>query len=300
MNSVFVTGASGFIGRFTLALLIKHNYQIHAIYSHALPVFNHPQIKWHQLDLHDHSKVDRLMREIMPTHLLHAAWFAKPGEFWTSPLNNQWLKSSLFLFNCFIQTGGKRAVMVGSCAEYEWGLEHCSESKTPCLPQTLYGKSKYALYSLTKKLASQNHISLAWARLFFLYGPFEHTDRLVASAIVSLMNRRAFHVQNSNQLRDFLYVVDVADGLVSLLNSDCQGSINLASGSPVLIKDLIQHIAKQLEGTHLVSFGNLDARQDQITADTSRLQDELKWQPSYTLDTGLQETIKWWKERSYD
>ena len=53
-----------------------------------------------------------------PTHLLHLAWYAEPGEYWTSPENLDWVEASLRLLRAFERRAG--AVFAGTCAEYEW------------------------------------------------------------------------------------------------------------------------------------------------------------------------------------
>ncbi len=62
------------------------------------------------------------MRTFRPTHLLHAAWIAKPGTFWTSEENLRWLGSSVELVRQFYASGGERVVGIGSCAEYRLEL----------------------------------------------------------------------------------------------------------------------------------------------------------------------------------
>ncbi len=297
MKSVLVTGATGFVGRHALDSLVKRNYKVYATFSEKKPTIQSKNIFWHHVNLHEAAAVESLLQETRPSHLLHLAWYAKPGEFWASPLNLQWLTSSIHLLNTFIRMDGQRAVFVGSCAEYDWSYSSCKEFFTPCKPETLYGTAKYALYLLTEAMAKQQQVSLAWGRLFYLFGADEYPQRLVPAAINSLINQKNFQVKNGNQVRDFMYVRDVADALVTLLDTEVNGPVNIASGKPVAIRELMSLIAHKLQDTRLIQYqddGSSDAPHNILTADVTRLLTEVKWQPQYTLDAALDETISWW------
>src|SRR6516225_8630599 len=121
MNRVLVTGASGFIARHAVAVLAEHHDAVHAVDLRAgAPAKN---VIWHTTtNLLDAAAVDRLIAEIRPTHLLHFAWYAEHGRFWTSPLNLDWVAATVAMFKSFVAAGGKRAVFAGSCAEYDWTI----------------------------------------------------------------------------------------------------------------------------------------------------------------------------------
>jgi nucleoside-diphosphate-sugar epimerase len=95
-----------------------------------------------------------------------------------------------------------------------------------------------------------------------------------------------------------MHVSDVANALVSLLMSESTGPVNIASGKPVLIKDIILKIAELVDGTENIRLGALPARIEPtvLTADISRLQNEIGFTPIYDLEEGLEQTIAWWKK----
>jgi nucleoside-diphosphate-sugar epimerase len=149
-------------------------------------------------------------------------------------------------------------------------------------------------------IARQAELSTAWGRIFFLYGPHEHPDRLVPSVISSLLLNKQAQCTHGNQIRDFLYVRDVADAFVALLGSDVEGPVNIASGRPVLMKDIIQKIANRLARQDLIQLGAIHAPANEpplLLADVRRLNTEVRWEPKYDLDLGLDETISWWKNQ---
>ncbi len=151
--------------------------------------------------------------------------------------------------------------------------------------------------------AKQTGISAAWGRILFLYGPHDHPARLVASVIHSLLNNEPARCSHGNQIRDFLYVQDVADAFVALLESDVSGPVNIGSGHPVALIDIISKIAKKVNRQGLIQLGALRISANEpplLVADVSRLGDEVNWVPRYDLDQGLEQTISWKNHVSND
>ena len=143
-------------------------------------------------------------------------------------------------------------------------------------------------------------MSGAWGRLFLPYGPHEHPARLVPSVIRALVERRPARCTHGEQVRDFLYVEDAANAFVSLLDSEVTGALNIASGRPIAIRDLVLKIADALDGRELVELGALKTNPAEpavLLAGIDRLTSEVGWKPAYTLDQGLDRTIEFWKNR---
>ena len=92
-------------------------------------------------------------------------------------------------------------------------------------------------------------------------------------------------------------VTDVADALTALLDSNVSGAVNIGSGRPISIRELMSLIAEKLNSSQRISYrNNLAEKKDPlVTADVTRLSSEVKWQPRYSLDAALNETINWWR-----
>lgn len=299
MKRVLLTGATGFIGRNCLPLLLNNGYEVHAVSSKA-PKEILPGVYWHRADLLESRRVSELMAEVQPTHLLHLAWFAVPGQYWTSSENLRWVQASLDLLQEFTQHGGRHVVMAGSCAEYDWKYGYCSEQVTPLMPSTLYGSCKHSLQIMLNAFSAQTGTSAVWGRVFFLYGPHEHPTRFVASVIGSLLKNEPARCSHGNQIRDFLHVRDAADAFVALLEADITGPVNIGSGQPIAVKEMVHKIADQLGCPALVRLGTLPTAPNEpplLVADTRRLSEDVGWTPRYDLDNGLDQTISWWKDR---
>ena len=301
MKRVLLTGASGFIGMPCIMPLLARGYEVHAVSASAR---HSSDVVWHQADLLDAAQVAALLERVRPTHLLHLAWDVTPGTYWSSPGNWQWMDASRTLLAAFGNNGGARAVLAGTCAEYDPlagpSAGTCIEAATPLAPTTVYGAAKAALSIMLPTFAAQQGIgSTAWARLFYLYGPREHPARLVPTVIQTLMDNHPMPCSHGEQVRDFLHVEDVASALVALLDSPVTGAVNIAAGQPITLRALLSAIGDQLGRAHLLQFGARPAGANEppiLTADVTRLAREVGWTPAINLEAGLRQTIRWWQQ----
>jgi nucleoside-diphosphate-sugar epimerase len=297
VKRVLVTGASGFIGQHTLAPLESRGFEVHATSRHpAEPSVG--AVNWHVANLLDLDEQKRLLALVRPTHLLHLAWFVVPGQLITSPENYDWVTASLALVRAFIEHGGQRSVVCGSGYEYDWNYGYCSEKLTPLVPDTVYGASKHALDVLLRSLAESTGTSAAWGRVFFLYGPDEHPKRLVSSVIRSLLSGQPAPCSHGRQIRDYMHVQDVADGLVRVLDSEITGAVNVCSGRATALRDIVLGIGRLLGRPELVQLGAIPARSNDkalVVGDNQRLVAELGYEEKFDLESGLTQTIDWWR-----
>jgi nucleoside-diphosphate-sugar epimerase len=298
MKRVLVTGASGFIGRHSLRFLVEQGYEVHAVARGAVPAI--AGVETHACDLLDDRAAAALVRTVRPSHLLHFAWYAVPGKFWTAPENLDWAAASQRLLRVFAETGGRRAVLAGSCAEYDWSQAVLSEANTPLAPRTLYGSSKNEMRRFLEQATPELGVSWAWGRIFWLYGPHEAPGRLVSDAIAGLLAGRRIAVSEGTQQRDFLHVDDVARAFAALVDNDFTGALNVASGVPVAVRDLLQRLGKLLDREALIDFGARATPPDDppsLAADVARLTHQVGFKPRYDLDQGLAQTVDWWRRR---
>ena len=285
---VLVTGASGFIGRSVLEPLRARGFEVHAA-SHGEPPVGADGCTWHQSDLLEVGSRRRLLEAVAPTHLLHLAWYAVPGSFWTAPENFLWLEASLDLIAASREM---RVVMAGSCAEYDWSRGGLCRENDICRPATPYGQAKLAL----QQALFQSGHDAAWGRIFFPFGPHEPPSRLVPSVVRALLKGQPARCSHGAQVRDFLYVEDLGDAFATLLDSRLQGPVNMASGEERSIRSLVEAIQSRLGG--VVRFGDLaapDGEPARLAADATRLRKELGWKPRVGLEAGLDRSVAWWQ-----
>jgi nucleoside-diphosphate-sugar epimerase len=297
MTRLLITGATGFLGAPAVRAATAH-FEVHAA-ARALREPVPPGVRFHACDLLAPGAASHLVEAVRPTHLLHLAWVATPGTYWTSPENDRWVEASKQLLLAFARCGGLRAVVAGTCAEYDWTAAGvCREFDTPTRPHTPYGECKLQLGRWAETLGRARGVAIAWARLFFLYGPREHPARLVPSVARALLAGTPAACSSGTQERDFLHVADAADALVTLTRSELTGPVNVASGIPVAVRDVVGHIAAACGRPELVLWGARTTPAGDpplLGADVTRLRAELGWRPKVDLAHGLRETTDWWR-----
>ncbi len=288
---VLVTGAAGFLGRHCLPDLAARGFEVHAVSTRALS----GGATWHRADLLDTAATRALVADVRPTHLLHLAWETAHGAFWSSARNLDWLAASAHLARAFVEAGGRRMVVAGTCAEYRWDDTVCDEASTPLEPATLYGASKHALHVALRAYAELTDVALAWGRIFLLHGPGEPPGRLVPSVAGAMLRGEPAECSHGRQVRDLLHVEDVAAGFGALVQSDVAGAVNVASGVPVTLAEVVTAIGDITGRGDLLRLGAIPAAPGDpalLVADAGRLRDEVGWRPRHDLREGLELTIE--------
>jgi nucleoside-diphosphate-sugar epimerase len=358
LRRVLVTGASGFIGRWSVPALLRLGYEVHCVVSGAgreppaglgarepvtsaeagecergtpaetgerehgaraqtgerergTPVergeAGERGVRRHVADLLNAASIQRLVAAVRPSHLLHFAWVAAPGIFWTSADNERWRHASESLLEAFVAAGGRRAVMAGSCAEYDWSRAGvCDEFTTPLVEPEAAGVTPYAAAKrrLQRHVAALDRtgvVSAAWARVFFQFGPHEHPQRLVASVIARLLENRPAECTHGRQIRSFLHVADVGEAFARLLDSGLRGPVNIGSAERVSIADLVRLIGVHAGRPELIRLGARTAPPDEpalLVPAVERLHAAVTWRPRFTLDSAIADTLAWHRRRA--
>jgi nucleoside-diphosphate-sugar epimerase len=281
---LILTGAGGFIGRHLTPLLTASGFEVHAIGRHGRGSTTKGVVS-HEVDLLDTAATDALVADVGASHLLHLAWYTEHGKFWDAPENLDWATATLSLARSFGAAGGERLVAAGTCAEFAW-------------PSSLYGTAKDTTRRELEAHAAAAGLSFAWGRIFFPYGPGEQPQRIVAAAARAALADEPLACSSGDQIRDFLYVEDVASAFAALAESGATGRFDIGSAEGVPLRAVLLTLEELAERKGIFRLGELPDRDEpaSIVADARPLHDAVGWRPSHELRDGLKRTLEWWRE----
>lgn len=293
-KKVLVTGATGYIGTNVCKTLLQKGYEIHSIvHSNDNCDINMHKYK---LDLLDKNAVTEFFRENKFKKLIHLAWYVGP-KCQIHPINFDWLESSLHLIKTFWENEGKTVLVAGSMSEYDFSYGWCREYETPLNSLSLYGQAKASLYQTLEKFTKFHDLDLKWARIFNIYGLNEKKSRLIPYVINAMLNNEEVNVSHCNQIQNYLHIMDVANAIVQFLESDATGVVNIASSTPVRLKDIVELCKAEIGYTKKINYGTIQASFDQmfLSGDNNRLKTEVGWEETIDLQRGIKQTIDFWR-----
>lgn len=258
MIKVLITGATGFVGKQILNSFSGNNANLFPVVRlgkedsvSSLPnverVISSPDIfketeSWWAEQCRDIDVV------------IHAAWYAEPGNYLLSELNMICMVGSLNLARGAAIAGVKRFIGIGTCFEYDLDVGVLSV-ETPIKPLTPYASAKAALYLILSQWLPTQSVQLAWCRLFYLFGEGEDDRRFVPYLRKKLENGEIAELTSGTQIRDFLDVREVGRKIASVALGTQIGPINICSGTPITVRQFAEKIADEYGRRDLLDFG---------------------------------------------
>jgi nucleoside-diphosphate-sugar epimerase len=299
---VLVTGAAGFIGSHIAAQVSDAGHDVYALVRASTDLRRvqalAPSARLVVGDLDVPESYEGALETIRPDRCIHAAWYIEPGTYVLSDLNYELVGASVRLAQQLAALGCRRFVGLGTCLEYDTSFGYLSES-TPTRPETPYAASKLALRLLLEQVGRQTGMEVAWARLFYQYGPFELRGRLVPDVICSLLAGREAHLSDGKPIRDFLHTADVASAIWAVAESELVGPVNVGSGRPITVREIATMIGTILGRPDRLLFDMIPPRTSDppfICANIRRMVEATGWAPRYGLEERLLQTVNWWRD----
>jgi len=245
---VLVTGATGFIGNYVIAGLLKNNHLVIATSLDAEKAkefswFN--KVKYRALDLSTIKEdLDYFQYFDSPDFVIHLAWEGLPNYQSLFHIEENLFRHYTFLKNLVVN-GAKDITVTGTCLEY--GLQEGKlNEETVTAPVNSYAVAKDSLRKFLEQLQKQHPFDLKWARLFYMYGKGQNANSILSQLQKALKRADSgFKMSKGDQQRDYLPVETVAEYIVKIaLQKNISGAINCCSGIPITIGGLVETFLK--------------------------------------------------------
>lgn len=290
---VLITGASGFIGRHLIPLLLQENHEILVLGRKSIENIN-CKIRSIICDLRDLASVSTQIVEFDPQACLHLAWEGIPNFSYEQCKRN--LDYSLNLIQMLIgRTSCKKIVVSGS--SWEYGKQHgvCKETD-PSISSSYFTWAKNSIYACGSLLCTESQRDFVWLRLFFAFGPGQRENALIPTLYNAYKKGGAPNINNPLNAQDFIDVRDVAEAFrVSIQKPISSGVYNIGRGEPVTVSDVCAIVEAQMNQfsarIHSADKGPFSSSV-RNWADPSKFQNATGWRPLISVQEGIQNHIE--------
>jgi len=317
-KTILVCGAGGFIG----SHLCEHLKSLgHTVVGADLkyPLYKPHSIvdKFHQVDLRHWSAVNEIFTEgfdgkpFDEVYQLAAdmggAGYIFVGENDADIMHNS-AKFNLNILEVMHQHEVKKVFYSSSACMYP--QENQTDPNNPDLaeataypanPDSDYGWEKLFSERLYQAYSRCHGIDVRIARFHNIFGPCGSWDNGKEKAPAALCRKVAKAQKEDtvdvwgpgNQTRSFLFINECVEGMLRMMESDCQEPLNLGSTRKVTINQLVEMIAKIAEKTIYINNVNGPVGVMGRTSDNNLIQEKIGWAPDENLEAGLEATYKW-------
>ena len=323
---ILVTGGAGFIGSAVVRLAISRGQTIinvdaltyAACLENIASVSQNPLYKFEKVDIRDRDDLDRIFLKYEPDLVMHLAAESHVDRSIDAPAD-------------FIETNIMGTFNMLEAARKYWDAKgkpnafrfhHISTDEVfGSLPanKTIQFTENTAYdprspYAASK--ASADHLVRAWHETYGLpvvitncsnnYGPFHFPEKLIPVVILNALADKPLPIYGDGaNVRDWLFVEDHADALLLVLEKGQVGrSYNIGSENELSNLKLVNKICEILDRmrprsggryAELITFvTDRPGHDERYAIDPSRMQRELGWRPSVTIDDGLEFTVRWY------
>ena len=315
-KKILVTGSEGFIGSHLVETLLKCGCRVRAfVYYNA---FN----TWGWLDSFDKKKLDRIdiftgdVRDPNGTRkamsgidiVFHLAALIGIPFSYHSPDSyvDTNIKGTLNILQAAMGLKVQKVLTTSTSEVYGTAKEIPIRENHPLQGQSPYSASKIGADKIAESFFKSFNLPLTIVRPFNTYGP-RQSARAVIPAIITqaLKGKKKIKLGSLSPIRDFSYVKDVCEGFLAIASSDSTvgREINIASGEEISIGELANKIIRKINSETKVVLDKQrvrpkDSEVMRLLGSNEKIKELSGWKPKYSLDRGLDETIKWFRNKS--
>ena len=284
--TVVVTGGQGFIGSRLIERLRRENIPVLGVDlrpSGDLP--NH-----HTTDLKDPETLVPESLAGRPFALVHLAWdVARTPRF---EVHAEHVMLLAALLDYWSERGLTSLIGAGSAEEYGQRAGTIGEEDSPVGPLSPYGWGKRSAGRMVEAWSARTGIPAVWLRPFVVYGPGQTGDMVIPYATRLAMAGEPGEFTDAEQKRDFVYVDDLVEAILSALGLRAEGfaPVNVGTGRPVRLRDVLERIEEVFHADGLFNFGAIPRRPDEPEIQVARLdraESFLNWRAQTTWEQGV-------------
>lgn len=290
---IFITGASGFIGRHLIKLLSLN----HELMATDLKGGEEGDQKIWPLDLLNQKELKDFIQDKEIDGIIHLAALVPPT--FDSPESERSYKINLLmtqnLLKVFKAKKIKQFIYLSGTSVYGQNIKGIVTEETKPQPDNWYTKGKYAGELLVQKYEMPLQ-KIAILRVSAPYGPGQLSMTLISKFIhCAIIGQDLTFFGTGGRLQDFIYVSDVVQAINQAIEVQTSGIFNIASGQSTSVTDLAQTILQILpeSKSKIVSANIADPQENyRIQVSIQKAREILKFEPKVKLADGLKEIIE--------
>ncbi|MDR2431116.1 MAG: SDR family NAD(P)-dependent oxidoreductase [Candidatus Margulisbacteria bacterium] len=315
MPKILVTGSAGFIGFHTALRLLKDGWQVAGVdnlnryYDPALKkarnkiLRRNKNYKFYRCDIADYKKLEKVFQKEKFTKICHLA--AQAGVRYSLANPFAYIHSNIDGFLNILELAKKyriKDIVYASSSSVYGGNAKLpfAESDRADTPVSLYAATKKSNELMAQAYHKLYRLNLVGLRFFTVYGPWGRPDMALFKFTRNILAGQPVDIYNRGRLaRDFTYIDDLADGIISALNKTKnlgRAVFNLGGGKPERLTVLLKTLEKVLGQKARLKLLPMQAGDIPRTyADIRRARKVLGYAPKCTLETGIRNFVEWYK-----